>query len=81
LRVGRGRYADFGVIGAVAHVVTAAAGKLEERVAQEGGVAVVERLQRSDGLDRIGEALPLIRLRRDDGGDGCREDSMFHDPL
>ena len=59
----------------------AALGELEEGIAQEGGVAVVEILQRLHRLSRIGEALARIGLRRDDRLDGSGIDSVFHDPL
>ena len=73
--------ADLRIEGAVALVVAAAGGKCREGVAQEFGVALVEHLERGDGLAGIVEGLPGIGLRHDQGLDGLWIDSLFHDPL
>ena len=81
LRIGRCRDSDFGVEGAKPALGLAALGKLVERIAQKGGVAVVELPQRRDRLTSIGEAAPGKWLGAGDGFDGLRIDSLFHDPL
>ncbi len=81
LRIGLGGDADLGIEGAIAPRLALAFAQVLERLAQEGGVAVVERLQGGDGLPGIGEALAREGLRAGNRFDGFWVDLLFHDPL
>ena len=62
-----GFQADLRVAGAVAADDRRTLGQRLERLGQEGGIALVKRGQRIDGLDGIVEALRFERLGRDEG--------------
>ena len=52
-----------------------------DRLAQEGGGAVVKRLEGGDGLPGIADALARAGLRAGNRFDGLRVNALFHDPL
>jgi hypothetical protein len=52
-----------------------------EIVPEEGGVALIKRLERFDRGDRIVECGRLELVGRDRFEEGCGEDSLCHVPL
>ncbi len=81
LCIGGGRDADLRIESPKPPLGFASFRELVERIAQEGGVAVVELSDCCHGLTSIREALPSKRLGACNRFDGLRIDSLFHDPL